>query len=193
MRYFFYISLVSLLSGCLGANKPHPENTSYDFGLAAEIGVFDTTVEIGQVTAIDAIDHRRIRYRLNYQNPTEVHTYSQHRWTTSPADLTASKLRSMAKITNPSQCIIKIHIETFDHVFQTANSSSGIVKFHASIYTKRSREILASRVVQEEATSASADAKGGVAALDQASTAAIKTLVDWANKVVADTNACTKG
>ena len=193
MRYLFYISLVSLLSGCLGTNKPHPENTSYDFGLAVEIGALETKVEIGQVTAIDAVDHRRIRYRLNYQNPTEVHTYSQHRWTTSPANLTASKLRSMAKVSNPSQCTIKIHIETFDHVFQTANNSSGVVKFHASIYTKRSRETLASTVMQEEAVAASADAKGGVAALDQASTAAIKNLVDWANKVAGDTDACTKG
>ncbi|MDZ4098997.1 MAG: hypothetical protein U1E13_09880 [Methylophilaceae bacterium] len=193
MRYLLYISLVSLLGGCLGTNKPHPENTSYDFGLAVEIGALETKVEIGQVTAIDAINHRRIRYRLNYQNPAEVHTYSQHRWTTSPADLTASKLRSMVKVSNPSQCIIKIHIETFDHVFQTANNSSGVVKFHASIYTRGLRETLASTIVQEEAIATSADAKGGVAALDQASTAAIKNLVAWANKVSGDTDACTNG
>lgn len=190
MRYLLFISLITLLSGCLGNNKPQPESTSYDFGLSTEIGAISTGVAIEQVTAIDAIDHRRIRYRLNYQNPTQVLTYSQHRWTTSPADLISSKFRTMVKVASPAHCTLRIQIETFDHVFESASSSTGIVKLHASIYTKKSRDILSSTVIQEIATAPTADAKGGVAALDQASTAAITRIVDWANKITGENNAC---
>ncbi len=192
MRYLLTLSLIILLCGCLGTNKPQPESTSYDFGLSKEIGTINANVSLSQVTAIDAIDHRRIRYRLNYQNPSQVFTYSQHRWTTSPADLTASKFRTMVKVASPTLCSIKIEIETFDHVFETANSSSGIVKMHATIHTKKSRDVLASNLVQEVAPAPSADAKGGVAALDQASSAAIGKLVEWANSVSVDRNACAK-
>lgn len=192
MRYILTLSLITLLSGCLGTNKPQPESTSYDFGLGKEIGTISSNVSLSQVTAIDAIDHRRIRYRLNYQNPTQVFTYSQHRWTTSPADLTASKFRTMVKVASWTQCSMKIEIETFDHVFESANSSTGIVKLHATIHTKKSRDVLASNLVQEVAPAPSADAKGGVAALDQASSAAISKLVEWANSVSAEANACAK-
>lgn len=191
MRYLLSISLIILLSACLGTNKPQPESTSYDFGLSAEIGTINSSVAIGQVTAIDAIDHRRIRYRLNYQNPAQVFTYSQHRWTTSPADLTASKLRTMTKVASPALCTLKIQIETFDHVFESATSSTGIVKLHASIYAKKSRDNLSSTVIQETATAPSADAKGGVAALDQASSAAITSILDWANKISGENNVCS--
>lgn len=95
MRYLIYCSLISLLTGCLAANKANPDQAVYDFGLNAETVSINANVDIGKITAVDAIDHRRIRYRLNYQNPIQVFTYTQSRWASSPAELLAARVRSM--------------------------------------------------------------------------------------------------
>jgi cholesterol transport system auxiliary component len=181
MRYFIYWSLIGLLTGCLATSKPGPESAVYDFGLNVETGKIDSNVDIGKVTAVDAIDHRRIRYRLNYQNPSQVFTYTQSRWASSPANLLAAKFRTMVNISELSNCGINLQIEAFDQVFESPGSSAGLVKIHASLYAKKSRQNLLSHMVQENAGAPSADGKGGVAALDTASTNAILRIVEWAN------------
>lgn len=190
MRYLFYLSLISLLTACLSANKAGPESAVYDFGLDGEDARVNTKTDIGRVSAENAIDHRHIRYRLDYQNPTQVFTYAQSRWSSSPADLLAAKLRSIANVSNPSGCNIKIHIEAFDQVFETPNSSTGIVKLHATLYAKKSRQPLLNHLVQESAPAPSADGKGGVAALDAASTKAILQILEWANAASAQAPEC---
>lgn len=191
MRYLIHLGMIGLLTGCLSANKPGPESAVYDFGLHDETVRTNTRVNIGKVSAEDAIDHRRIRYRLNYQNPAQVFSYTQSRWSSSPADLLSAKLRSMASVSNVSNCSVMIHIEAFDQVFETANSSNGVVKLHAMLFAQKTRQPLLNHLVQENAPAPSADAKGGVAALDEASTRAIVRILEWADSAAAQATECT--
>lgn len=190
MRYLIYLSIISLLTGCLSANKLGPESAVYDFGLQGEAVKTNTKINIGKVSAEDAIDHHRIRYRLNYQNPAQVFSYTQSRWSSSPAELLAAKMRSMTSVSNVSSCSIRIHIEAFDQVFETADRSSGVVKLHATLFAQKSRQPLFNHLVQENVLAPSADAKGGVAALNEASTKAIVRILEWADTAAAQAPEC---
>lgn len=190
MRYLMYICLTGLLTACLSANKAGLESAVYDFGLNAEATRIDSKVDIGQVTAIDAIDHRRIRYRLNYKNPAQVFTYTQSRWASSPADLLAAKLRSIASTSSSSNCSLKLQIESFDHMLETPTTGMGVVRLHVSLSEKKSRQVVASQQIQGSAPAPSADGEGGVMALDQASTKAIVKALEWANAVADQSPQC---
>lgn len=190
MRYLMYVCLAGLLSACLPANKSGPESAVYDFGLNADATRIDSQVVIGQVIAIDAIDHRRMRYRLNYKNPTQVFTYTQSRWASSPADLLSAKLRSIATTSSPSNCSLRLQIESFDHIHETPTTGIGVVRLYASLSERDSRQIVASHQIQESAPAPSADGRGGVRALDQASTKAIVKALEWANTVAGKSTQC---
>lgn len=190
MRYLLYISLVSLLTACLGANRPGPESAIYDFGLKNEPGRIDTLVDIGRITAVDAVDHRRMRYRLDYQNPAQVHSYAQSRWSSSPAALLESKMRSMTNAAKQARCAIHLEIDAFDQVFVNPDASSGVVSLHATLYAKQPRRNLYSHTIQTSAAAPSADSKGGVAALDNASSQAIRQILQWADETAARTPEC---
>ncbi|PKO92731.1 MAG: hypothetical protein CVU15_06365 [Betaproteobacteria bacterium HGW-Betaproteobacteria-1] len=190
MRYLIYISLISLLTACLGANRPGPESAIYDFGLENQTDRIDTLVDIGRITAVGAVDHRRIRYRLDYQNPAQVHTYAQSRWSSSPAALLESKMRSMTNAARQAHCGINLEIEAFDQVFASPDANSGVVSLHATLYTKLPRRNLYSHMVQTSAAAPSADSKGGVAALDSASNQAIRQILQWADETASKTAEC---
>ncbi len=190
MRYFFYLCLISLLTACLGAHRPAPESAVYDFGLPDEAARIDTSVDIGRITAVDAIDHRRMRYRLQYQNPTQVHTYTQSRWSDSPAALIASKLHSSVNPSKSAACAIHLEIESFDQIFTSPETSSGMVRLHVTLYAKASRQNLHSHMLQASAPAPSADSRGGVAALHEASKEALKQALQWADTTAAQTAAC---
>lgn len=190
MRHLLYIIMLSLLTACLGAAKPGPESAIYDFGLKNESAKISTTVDIGRITAIDAVDHRRMRYRLEYQNPAQVHTYAQSRWSSSPSALFESKLRSMTNAAKQAHCGINLEIEAFDQVFASPDTSSGVISLHATLYAKQPRRNLYSHIIQTSAAAPSADSKGGVAALDSASSQAIRQILQWADETAARTPEC---
>jgi cholesterol transport system auxiliary component len=190
MRYLLYICLTSLLTACLGANRPGPESAIYDFGLASKPDRIDTRVDIGRITAVDAVDHRRIRYRLDYRNPAQIHTYAQNRWASSPAALLESRVRSITNAAKQAHCGIHLEIEAFDQVFSSPNASSGVVSLHATLYAKQPRRNLFSHMVQTSSTAPSADSKGAVAALDSASSQAILQILQWADESAAKAPEC---
>lgn len=190
MRYLIYLCLTGLLSACLPNHKPGPESAVYDFGLNAETPKVDSKITIDRVIAIDAIDHRRMRYRLNFKSPTQVFTYTQSRWASSPSELLAAKVRSIANLSSSSDCSLRLQIEIFDHIFESPSTSMGIIRLHASLSDKKSRRAVASQQIQESAPAPSADGKGGVMALDQASTRAIVNALEWANNMADQSPQC---
>ena len=190
MRYLLYISLISLLTACLGTNRQNPPSAIFDFGLESEGDRINTLVDIGRITAVDAVDHRRMRYRLDYQNPAQIHTYAQSRWSSSPAALLESKVRSMTNAAKQGRCAIHLEIEAFDQVFASPDASSGVVSLHATLYAKQPRRNLYSHTIQTSAAAPSADSKGGVAALDNASSQAIRQILQWADETAARTPEC---
>jgi cholesterol transport system auxiliary component len=190
MRYLAGLLLLSLLGGCIGG-KPKPAPAVYDFGLElAPETPADAKVRIDAITAAEPLNSNRIRYRLNYQNPAQVFTYTESRWAAQPAELLMAKTRGSAAMSGKSSCVLQLQLEAFDHVFDSPTASFGVVQLNAVLKDKSPRKLLAHKQFHEQATAASADARGGAMALNQASTAALAKAIDWAGKAAAADENC---
>ena len=177
------------LNACVSSIKPKSAPLDlYDFGLQASAQPVDFSLPVENLSAADAIQHSNIRYRLNYKNPSQVFIYAESRWANPPLELLRQKLA-----TTPSAdvgCSLKLYITAFDHVFDDANSSHGVVQLQASLISKRSRKPLASTLVSAQSPAPSSDARGGIAALDAASTEALQSASRWASATSAAASEC---
>ena len=177
------------LNACVSSIKPKTTPLDlYDFGLQAATQPVDFSLPVENLSATDAIQHSNIRYRLNYKNPSQVFVYAESRWASPPVELLRQKL-----VTTPSShagCSLKLYITAFDHVFDDANSSYGVVQLQVSLMSKRSRKPLASTLVSAQSPASGTNARGGVAALDAASTEALQSASRWASVTSAAASEC---
>jgi cholesterol transport system auxiliary component len=198
MRHLLYLLVLSLLAGSLAAcmgGKTKPSPAIYDFGLTPVIQTTaapETKVQIDEVTAAESLNSNRIRYRLNYQNPARVFSYTESRWAALPTELLSAKIRASSKtiLSNQANCSLKLQLEAFDHVFDSETASHGVIQLSVSLNDKKAQKIIASQQIEESAAASTPDAKGGVAALNQASTTAIAKALDWGNAMAEKSTAC---
>lgn len=193
--FLFAVGLtLSSLVACVSINKTKQNIAVYDFGLSLPSEgnqQISSNLRLEEPIAVASLNHHKIRYRLNYQNPARVFFYAESRWAATPSELLSNKLSQMINIVKTSKtCILKIQIETFDHVFQTAASSDGIVQLNAVAIEKKSQMIIASQLMTESVASSSPDAKGGTIALQQASENALKKVISWGNTVANHSELC---
>lgn len=198
MRHFILVLSSSLiacsLAACVGVNKSRQNLKVYDFGLAtASVNEqpIASNILLAEPVAAASLNHNKIRYRLNYQNPSQVFFYTESRWAVSPAELISARLGRIANVTNnASNCSLKLKIEAFDHVFQTVTTSEGVIELSALLIEKKSRTVISSQRITENISAPSPDAQGGVAALQQASDAALKKAINWGNSVAEGSALC---
>ena len=81
---------------------------------------------------------------------------------------------------------LRIELEEFTQVFDTADRSRAIVKFRASLIDRRTRSLMSQRNFITEQPAATADAPGAVHALTDASDHAVDTLIDWLAEELSD-------
>jgi len=201
MRRLHYLLVLSLLAGSLSAcmgGKTKPSPASYDFGLtdfgltpaANTTAVPEIKVQVDKVTAAESLNSNRIRYRLNYQNPVRVFSYTESRWAAPPTELLSAKIRASSRTMPSANCSLKLQLEAFDHVFDSETTSHGIIQLSASLDDKKARKTIAREQFEETIAAPTLDAKGGVDALNQASTAAIAKALDWGNTMAGKSAAC---
>jgi len=173
-------SLILLLSACGGLPKPGAAPALYDFGIAPAFSESVVQVKLARVEALPGLESFDMRYRLAYQNPNQLYAYTQNRWGAAPADLLAQRLRHMGFSPASSPCNLRVILETFDQVFDTSTSSRGVVSLRAEMITGIGRQSKTlTKLITTEAPASSADAKGGVAALEIATDKAIEKLKMW--------------
>lgn len=198
MRHFILLLasglLASVLAACVGINKARQNTSIYDFGLSVSgesNQQIASKILFEQPVAAESLNHNKIRYRLNYQDPLRVFFYAESRWAATPSELLSSKLSKMVNLAkNPMNCSLELKIEAFDHVFQTATASEGVVQLSALVVEKKSRKVISSQLITEGAASASSNAQGGTAALHQASENALKKVIQWGNMVADNSALC---
>ena len=174
MRHFILLLasglLLSNLAACVGMNKARQTTNIYDFGLSVTSEInqqIASKILFEQPVAAESLNHNKIRYRLNYQDPLRVFFYAESRWAATPSELLSSKLTKMVNLTNkPMNCSLELKIEAFDHVFQTATASEGIVQLSALLVEKKSRKVISSQLITESAASASPNAPVSYTHLD---------------------------
>lgn len=183
--------IVSTLAACVGINKTKQNIAVYDFGLSISSESsqqITSKIQWEEPVTAESLNHNKIRYRLNYQNPARVYFYAESRWAATPPELFSSKLSQMVNVTQtPMNCSLKLKIEAFDQVFTTKSDSKGVVQLSALLVEKKSKKIFSSQLISESVTSLTPNAQGGTAALRQASEIALKKAINWGN-VTAESN-----
>jgi cholesterol transport system auxiliary component len=186
--------IASSLTACVSVNKTKQSLVIYDFGLSVSSESnkqITSTMLLEKPVAADAINHHKLRYRLNYQNPSRIFFYTESRWATSPSELLSSKISQMVNFANaPTNCHLKLKIEAFDHVFQTATDSFGVVQLSAVVIEKSTQKTIANQLITEEVISTSSNAQGGAMAIQSASEAALKKAIEWGNMVLDSNERC---
>ena len=177
------VSQLLFLSACGGLPKPGAAPALYDFGITPAFSAAAVPVKLSRVEAIPGLESYDMRYRLAYQNPNQVFSYTQNRWGAAPADLLAQRLRHQGFSPAASPCNLRVILETFDQVFDSTTSSRGVISLRAELITgigRQSRTL--TTLITADAPTSSADAKGGVAALASATDQAIEKLKGWVSQ-----------
>lgn len=194
MRFFILLSISGIIAACAGINKTTQNMATYDFGLSnsSESNQLITSkIPLDGITAAEGINHNRIRYRLNYVNPSRVFFYSESRWMGTPSELLIGKLSALTSAAGqPANCSLKLKIEAFDHVFESANISQGIVQLNVTLIEKKSKRIISNQLISESAAAASPNAQGGTTALQTASENALVKAINWGNSKMAQSGIC---
>ena len=168
-----------MLSACAGG-RPAEEVAYYDLS-AAEAGVatlpFLRTVE---VAAPSWLDSGALQYRLNYRNASQRQVYIRSRWVAAPAELLEQFLkRSLLGDASRGQCRLRLELDEFQQVFDTPEASRGVIEVRASLYGGAGRTQMARQNFHLSHPAASADARGGMAALGAAASDLSRQLRAW--------------
>ncbi len=138
--------IISTLAACVSINKTKQNMAVYDFGLSIPNESDQQIISkifLDEPVAVESLKHNKVRYRLNYQNPLRVFYYAESRWAATPSELLPIKQSSMGYLTNaPMNFRVNRKIEAFDHVFQTAATSSGIVQLSALVIEKKIKKTI---------------------------------------------------
>jgi cholesterol transport system auxiliary component len=129
-----------------------------------------------------------------YADAQQLRPYAQARWSMSPAQLLRQRLRELlgqrrsvlspVDAVAPGTLALRLELEEFSQLFDSNQSSSGLVRVRATLSRSGSTPkplAQTSFVVQRPASSA--DAKGGVQALALASDALVLQIDQWLQQV----------
>ncbi|MGE5770211.1 MAG: ABC-type transport auxiliary lipoprotein family protein [Betaproteobacteria bacterium] len=172
MRKVLVLLLCLGLIACSGSGRRGGDAAPviYDFGAPAA-RLADAGALEGYALEVRAplwFDSLGITYRLAYADPSRLRDYTRARWAGPPAQLIQQRLMQRLMLVPHgqarTQCVLRIEIDEFSQVFDTANSSRGVLQGRL-VVLDRQRGRLAAEDVKIEKPAASADAPGGVAAL----------------------------
>lgn len=185
---------ISTLVACVGINKTKQNIAVYDFGLTVPSEnnqQITSKIILEEPVSIASLNHNKIRYRLNYQNPSRIFFYTESRWAATPSELLSNMLSKTVNVArNPMTCSLKLKIEAFDQVFQTPSASEGFVQLSVFLIEKKSQKIISSQLITESVKSTSPNAEGGTVALQQASENTLKKVINWGNMVADNSELC---
>ena len=187
MRHFLTIVFCLFLASCYGAGKRGGESALaiYDFGppvvedRAAPGRQGDLSVEVRAPLWLDSLG---IDYRLLYDEPKRLRDYTRSRWAGPPAQLVQQRLIQQLGLMPAGQgrtrCVLRVDIDEFIQIFDTPTTSRGVIQGRVQLLD-RSRTSLAGYELRIEKPAASADARGGVAALTVAVDQLVADLLGW--------------
>lgn len=185
MKYFILLLLTISQVACVSASKLRPNIALYDFSYTENLDSKQkliAKIDVDEITAIEALNYQKIRYRLNYKNAARVFYYTESRWTSTPAELIGNQLTTLLqRAEKPSNCSLRLKLQLFDHVFTSENSSSGVVQMNSTLLVRKTKQVIANDTIVESVPAITANAEGGTKALAQASEHALIKAVNWAN------------
>lgn len=195
----FAMAIVAL-AGC-AVVRTHSPAAVYDFGLQLPAYTLSSGEESGgkrlQVSLLvtDAStplsrDDMGIHYRLAYDDPSRSYAYGSSRWAAPPAVLLTQRIRSrIAEISENAvvrttegvltDYALRLEIEEFTQVFDTADDSRAIIKLRAGLIDRPARLMIAQRNFSMEQAAPTPNAAGAAHSLAEASDKLTEELIGW--------------
>ena len=141
-----------------------------------------------RVQASPALDGPAMLYRLAYADAQQLRAYSQSRWALAPAELVQQRLReglgrsfALPPAGESAPRLVHVELEEFSQLFTAPQESSGLLRLRVSLLQRSAggEQLLAQRDWQLQQPAPSADAAGGVRALNVATETVVTELVQW--------------
>jgi cholesterol transport system auxiliary component len=180
------------LSACALPSAQERPMATYDLGvpplttpLTAPATGARPTIVMTDVQAPSWLDSQHIYYRLAFADPLQPKPYAQATWVMSPAQLLTQRARlRLAQVANvlsagdsAQEFLLKLELDDFSQVFDTQDSSRGVVQLRASLIS--SGRFVAQHSFALAQPAPSANAAGGVRALGAATDAVLNELAAW--------------
>jgi cholesterol transport system auxiliary component len=197
LRFLSILLCVSALGAC---STPALRVAVYDFGPGATAAQVSNRMAplppllLMDTEAASALDSTAVLYRLAYADAQQLRPYAQARWSMPPAQLLRQRVREVLgqrrSVLSPMDAVapgtlaLRLELEEFSQLFDSTQSSAGLVRVRATLSRSGNPPkpvVQTSFVAQRPA--GSADAKGGVQALAQASDELILQVDQWLNQV----------
>ncbi len=183
-----------LLPGCSSFPSAPVRPAVYDFGPgaltpSAKANPALPPIVLQDVKAPPALDSAAVLYRLAYSDAQQLRPYAQARWSMPPAQLVRQRLRESLSlkraVVDPGESSVpltlRVELQEFSQLFDTAQNSSGLVRLHATLIEVKggADRLIAQQVFVVQRPAASPDAPGGVRALMAATDAAVEEIGAW--------------
>jgi cholesterol transport system auxiliary component len=178
-----------LLASCATA----PEPLSYfDFGTASKAADSSIACELPPINLPDisspnALNSNLMLYRLLYANDQQSHSYANHRWSMSPAQLITLRIKSQlannhvrlvdSGLSNPGGWQLRLDLTDFNQYFSDATHSYAQLQLRATILS--ANNLIAQTTLTQQASAAAPDAPAGAQAMRVATDALITDLTGW--------------
>lgn len=192
MRGLLLVLSVVLLAGCYTSGKRGTERglVIHDLGLSVErlAGVQRSGILAIEVRAPLWMDSLGINYRLTYADASVLREYSRSRWAGPPGQLIEQRLLQQLDGV-PSglvrgKCLLRLEIAEFSQVFSAPEESTGVLRGRA-LWLDAGRRIVAERPLAIAMPATTADARGGVAALQASVGQLAVQLLSWEQQLQA--------
>ncbi|HEX6733527.1 MAG TPA: ABC-type transport auxiliary lipoprotein family protein [Azonexus sp.] len=193
MRAAVLLLLAALLGGCFTAGKRGGEAgmAIHDLGVPVarlvDSGARRTSIAL-EVRAPLWMDGLGISYRLTYADASQLREYSRARWAGPPAQLIEQRLRQQLDLAASGQvrgkCVLRVELAEFSQIFTSPQDSAGLLQGRA-YWLDPARRPLAERRITISSPAASADARGGVAALQDGVGRLAGELLAWERELFA--------
>jgi cholesterol transport system auxiliary component len=185
LRKFLPALSVCVLAACGNLPKAAATYAVHDFGPLDSAVMRSVPFPIRNLEVVPApwLASNAIQYRLVYAQPTRRQFFLESRWAAQPAQLMEVAIKRTLKANQTavatSGCRLRIDLDEFAQVFDTAGVSRGVIEARAVLLAPRTDQLIASQGFAVTRPAASADAVGGVVALREGVLQLSGELLDW--------------
>lgn len=197
------VAAAVLAAACSSIAPDKPVRPSlYDFGPGAATASTNASsaqpaIMLADIEAAGSLESSAMLYRLAYADSNQLRPYAQARWSAPPVQLIRQRLRerlgqdravldasesaALARTGGAMPRLLRVDVEEFSHVFESASQSWGVVRLRATLLdnTAAGERFLAQRTIIERRAAPSPDATGGAKALAAAVDAAADDVRQW--------------
>lgn len=174
--------VASSLGGCAGLQSP--PLALYDLGLLEPVAVPATLAPARlEVLAPSWLSGSAMQYRLAWKQPERRRSFVESRWAAPPADMLSQSLTRALRPAHgevaASRCRLKVELDEFVQVFETAQDSHVELVARARLLPSRGELPLVERDFSRRDVADTPDAEGGVRAARNAVRGMAAELAEW--------------